>query len=140
LKNIIKISFSYHVVIFDGPCNLCNKYVDYIIRNDYADKCRFISLESDTARHFLSEHGFDLEDLTSIIVVSSGNIFIKSRAVFKVLSLMKKPVRYWSFLRYVIPRFILDFVYSIVSRNRYLLFGKSDTCRLPSESEASKFL
>lgn len=140
MENIIDISYRYNVVIFDGPCNLCNKYVDYIIRHDYQDKCRFISLQSDSISEFLKENGFDLENFTSIIVVSSGQVLIKSRAIFRVLSDMKRPAKYLSYFKYLMPRFISDFFYSIISKNRYSLFGKSDTCRLPSESEANKFL
>ena len=140
MEDIIDISYRYNVVIFDGPCNLCNKYVDYIMRHDHQDKCRFISLQSDSISEFLSDNGFDLENMSSIIVVSSGQILIRSRAIFRVLSDMKKPAKYLSYFKYLLPRFISDFFYVIISKNRYSLFGKSDTCRLPSESEANKFL
>ncbi len=140
MENIIDISYSYNVVIFDGPCNLCNKYVDYIIRYDHQDKCRFISLQSDSIREFLNKNGFDTENLSSIIVVSSGQFLIKSRAIFRVLSYMKRPVNYLSYFKYLLPMFISDFFYSIISKYRYSIFGKSDNCRVPSQSELKKFI
>ena len=41
---------------------------------------------------------------------------------------------------YVIPEFVRDFVYEIVARNRYWVFGKSEKCRAPSADFRSRFL
>ena len=41
---------------------------------------------------------------------------------------------------YAIPEVVRDFVYKIVARNRYWVFGKSEKCRAPSADFRSRFL
>ena len=34
------------IIVFDGICSLCNKFVLFVIKRDYNDHFRFISLQS----------------------------------------------------------------------------------------------
>jgi predicted DCC family thiol-disulfide oxidoreductase YuxK len=50
---------------------------------------------------------------------------------------------FWRFAGSVlqlVPRPLLEWGYRIVARNRYRLFGRYDTCPLPSEDTRSRFL
>ena len=140
MSEIIKESDKYVIVLFDGPCNLCNKYVDFVVKHDKYDNCRFASLESDIGIEFLQIHNMNTETFDSIIAVSNGEVFIKSRAIFKIVSVLKSPVKFISYFKYVSPQFLNDFFYSMISKYRYSLFGKADSCRIPDESEMNKFI
>ncbi|MYE61103.1 MAG: DUF393 domain-containing protein, partial [Candidatus Dadabacteria bacterium] len=39
-----------------------------------------------------------------------------------------------------VPRPVKDYFYGIISRNRYSIFGRRDTCRVPSPEERERFL
>ena len=55
------------------------------------------------------------------------------------MALMDQPYRSLS-AAYVIPEFVRDYVYKIVARNRYWIFGKTEKCRAPSADFRSRFL
>lgn len=46
----------------------------------------------------------------------------------------------WFGILLFVPKFIRDFVYYIISKNRYLLFGKSDHCIIPTREYLEKFI
>ena len=130
------------VVIFDGHCNLCNKSVDMIIRNDPHDYFLFASNQSEPGGKILRENGVDIaegEEVNTLYFFEQGKLYDRSTAVLRMSRKMGFP---W-FLGYpylLVPRFIRDFVYKIVARNRYNWFGRKDTCRLPTPEERAKFL
>nr|WP_328243735.1 DCC1-like thiol-disulfide oxidoreductase family protein [Priestia megaterium] len=46
---------SHHpIILFDGVCNLCNQWVQFVIKRDSRALFRFASLQSDTAGALLS--------------------------------------------------------------------------------------
>lgn len=126
------------IVFFDGVCTLCNKAVDVIISNDKKDQLHFSSLQSNFANNFLSKFEVDNSSLDTIIYYEDGALYYKSDAILKIakhLSVFK----HFSFLR-IIPRFLRDAIYTAIAKSRYQLFGKKDTCRLPTKAEAQRFL
>jgi predicted DCC family thiol-disulfide oxidoreductase YuxK len=40
----------------------------------------------------------------------------------------------------VIPRPVRDWCYRLFARNRYKMFGKAKSCRVPTDSEKDRFL
>ena len=40
----------------------------------------------------------------------------------------------------VFPKFIRDFFYQLIARNRYSFFGKRETCRIATSEEKARFL
>jgi predicted DCC family thiol-disulfide oxidoreductase YuxK len=67
-----------------------------------------------------------------------GEAFLKSDAALTVLSLLPN----WSWLRvlFAVPKPLRNAVYSLIARNRYRIFGKYDTCPLPTPEQSAKFL
>jgi len=43
-------------------------------------------------------------------------------------------------LLFAVPKPLRDSVYSLIARNRYRIFGKYDTCPLPTPEQSAKFL
>ena len=78
-------------------------------------------------------------DLSTLILVEGDEFYLYSSAALRTMALMDHP---WDKLSaaYVIPEFVRDFVYKIVARNRYWVFGKSEKCRAPSADFRSRFL
>ena len=127
------------VVFFDGVCNICNKSVNFIMDRDVKNVIFFASLQSDYAKKTLLPFNVDPTDLNTIIFLENGEIHKKSDAALQICKYLKGN---WKALSWclIFPRFIRDFVYITIAKNRYKLFGKSDTCRLPTPEERAQFL
>lgn len=128
-----------HIVFFDGVCNLCNKSVDFIIKRDHNRRFRYASLQSDVAVKLLVDKGVDTSSMRTIILLKDQTVFFKSDAVLEIARDLRPP---WPamYIFKLVPRFLRDQIYDIVSRNRYNWFGKRDTCRVPTDEERRLFL
>lgn len=124
------------IMFFDGYCGLCNSVVDKFMVLDREGKLRYSPLQGETAASHLSPE--DISDLSSVVVVKDGKLFRKSDAVVVALETIGKTGMAMA-LRSV-PRPIRDFGYGLVASIRYRIFGKRDSCRLPTPEERSRFL
>ena len=57
------------IILFDGICNLCNGFVQFVIRHDKKNKFKFASLQSEGAKKLLEPFQFPLEELNTIVLV-----------------------------------------------------------------------
>ena len=137
LKEIfMSSSFSAEkIVFFDGVCGLCNRFVDFLLRKKPDSKIKFAALQGDTAAAL---HIKDL-NVDSIVYFDRGTLLVKSDAVLAIFKELGGWYRYFYFLG-IFPKFLRDFFYDIVARNRYAVFGKRAACRLPSADERQRFL
>lgn len=134
--------FSNKILVgFDGVCNLCNSFVDFLIQRDAQDKFRFFSLQSEWAGRHLPAEVLSGEpgELDSVVVLYQGRFYRKSRAALLVLTQLGGVYRLLFCFRYL-PVGLTDAVYNMIARNRYKWFGQKDTCRIPTEAEKAKFL
>ena len=128
------------VVLFDGVCNLCNGFVNWVIDRDPDARCRFASLQSEAGRAIVVRAGQDPDSMSSLVVVRDGTVHTRSGAVLLIASGLRTPLAPLARLLRVIPRPIRDAGYRIVARYRYSLFGRSETCRVPTEEILRHFL
>lgn len=127
------------VILFDGVCNFCNFWVNYIIDHDEKDLFRFASLQSEFGQSILSKLNLSTNDFDTFVLIESQKYFIRSTAALKVV----KDISGWLKILYpfiILPKIIRDFLYSVIAKNRYKIFGKSETCRVPTEEEKIKFI
>ena len=127
------------VIFFDGVCNLCNKSIDFILKRDSSKNFRFASLQSEAAKSLLKNKSIDLQSIRTIILLKDGKTFYRSDAILEIVRQLSAP---WPLLYVfkIVPRFIRDGMYNLVSKHRYNWFGKQDTCRVPSKEERARFL
>ncbi len=125
------------ILFFDGECNLCNSSVDFLIRFNKGHHFYIASLQGKTAPQYLSPE--QIEKKGSLVLWTPGGVLQRSEAVFKVISLSKSPLRVLLIFS-ILPRFFLDWIYNVIAQNRYRLFGKKSTCRLPTPQERAYFL
>lgn len=126
--------------MFDGICNLCNASVQFIIRRDPAGKFKFTSLQSEAGQEMMHKYALKPDSLYSIILIQNGRAFERSEAVLRIAKGLTKP---WPVLFYIfriVPSFIRDAFYNMISKNRYRLFGKRDACMIPTSDLQSRFL
>jgi len=136
MKNFPENKF---VVLFDGVCNLCNKSIQFIIKHDEKDKFRFVALQSEIGQEFLKTFQIDRTKTDSIILIDSKNSFhTKSSAALLIAKNLKKYS--WMRVFLYLPRFLRDFVYDVIAKNRYKWFGKKQECMIPTPELKAKFL
>ncbi len=126
------------IILFDGVCNLCNRFVQFVIERDVQAVFKFASLQSDFGQEFLQKNRLNPKEFDSIILIEEDTFYIESTAGLKILSELKG----FRFTRFFLsfPAFIRHFVYRCIAKNRYALFGKSDTCWIPTPELRERFL
>ncbi|NND77903.1 MAG: DUF393 domain-containing protein [Flavobacteriales bacterium] len=125
------------LILFDGVCNLCDKWVHRIIKYDKDKRFVFASLQSRLGVDLCMENG--LENENSIVLFQDGAAFSRSEAAFRILGELKGPWHALTIFQYF-PSKITDLVYKIIAKNRYRVFGKKDACIVPSQNFSDRFL
>lgn len=131
------------LILFDGVCAVCDASMKWIMEHDPQGLFHYAPLQGDTAAEVLARHPELPESLDSIVFVDRTHgderVSWYSSAVLEVTGHLGAP---WSLARmfYLVPAFIRDFLYRAFASIRYRVFGKIDSCRLPSESEAARML
>jgi len=127
------------IIVFDGECNLCNRWVKFVLKHDLEHKFKFCALQSKTGKKISANFLKGSTELKTIIFINGNHMYVQSTAA---LYIFRHLTGIWRFM-YVfvsIPKFIRDFFYNIISKNRYKWFGKAKTCYVPSKENKSRFL
>jgi predicted DCC family thiol-disulfide oxidoreductase YuxK len=133
------------IILYDGVCGLCNRLNQFVLKRDHNDTFRFAALQSIFAEGVLSRHGVNPNDLDTVYVVvnhgkSDERLLARSDAVLLGLREIGGIWRAGASLFGVLPAVLRDWVYGCVAGNRYRIFGRFESCPLPSAKDRSKFL
>jgi len=127
------------ILFFDGICGLCNHFVQFLFQVDRKAVFKVATLQGAFAQKSLPKAL--TQELSSLVVLTDqGEVLIKSRAVLFVLS---RVGGFWSALAVVggiFPTTLSDKIYDRVARSRYKIFGKLESCRVPTPEEKSRFI
>ena len=130
---------SHPVILFDGVCNLCNASVQYVIKHDKKKLFRFASLQSSFGESVLKQYVLPVNTFNSFILLSDNKIYTRSTAALLVAKKLSGLIKlFYGFI--IIPKFIRDFVYDVIAKNRYKWFGKKEACWVPTPELKSLFL
>jgi predicted DCC family thiol-disulfide oxidoreductase YuxK len=128
-------------VLFDGVCNFCNSAVNFIIDWDKQGKFSFASLQSEIGIEIIKRYGLAVrhEDMDSIILVKNNQVSTKSTAALEIARELDGgwPL-FYAFI--IAPSVIRDFFYDLLAKYRYKLFGRSESCRIPTADVRDRFL
>ncbi|MCG8608354.1 DUF393 domain-containing protein [bacterium] len=127
------------IVFFDGVCNFCNRTVDFLFENNSKRNLMYSPLQSDFAKHFLSERQIRDATLHTVYYYTSGRVHKKSSAILRLCAQLKGFYPLFTVFL-AVPPFLRDLVYDLIAKNRYKMFGKRDRCRIPSVDEKKYFL
>lgn len=127
----------HKVIFFDGICGLCNGFVDFMMAVDKKKQFLFSPLQSEFAQKNLPTEM--TTDLKSVVYLKDGKQYSKSEAVLRIMNDMGG---IWKLtqLGKVLPETLRNKAYDLVAENRYKLFGRKETCRLPSAEERERFV
>jgi len=127
------------VVLFDGVCNFCNYWVNFALKRDRKNKLRFTPLQGKTAKQLLPHYNLNPSSLSSVIFIDAGKAWTQSSAAIRICRHLGGGWRLLYGL-IIIPKFIRDFFYNIIARNRYKWFGKKESCMVPTPELRERFL
>ena len=127
------------VILFDGVCNFCNYWVNFAIKRDRKKKLKFTTLQGQAARQLLSQYHINPTSLSSVIFIDKEKAYTQSSAAIRICKYLSGGWKlFYGFM--IIPKFIRDFFYNIIARNRYKWFGKKETCMVPTPELRERFL
>lgn len=128
-----------YIVIFDGVCNFCNGAVNFIIKRDPNGVYAFTPMQSSLAQELMDKHEIHNVGIDTFLLIKNDQCFVFSSAA---LEIAKDLAGFWYMFRVfgLVPRAIRDFFYKVFARNRYTLFGRQETCMMPSEKVRSRFV
>ena len=134
-----QISSGRPIILFDGMCVLCSGFIRCVLKLDKKDIFRFGLLQSENVRQLLQRYESNISRLTTIVLLVGERITVESDAVLRIARNLGGA---WSLicLFIIIPKFLRDGVYRIISKHRYRLFGKRDVCMIPSPEILDKFI
>ncbi|PON50948.1 DCC family protein [Parasponia andersonii] len=118
------------IMLFDGVCNLCNGGVKFVRDNDRNRRIRFEALQSEAGKNLLRRSGRAPDDISSVVLVEKDRSYIKSEAVLKIMEYIDLPFPQLAFFLQFVPLFVRDFMYDNVANNRYMIFGRSESCEI----------
>ncbi|RPI07104.1 MAG: DUF393 domain-containing protein [Ignavibacteriae bacterium] len=127
MSNLSKYPVSRSIVLFDGVCVLCSRFVQFVIEHDKHHEFRFDALQSDHGRLLPDRIPSGDTGFTTIILIHAGQTYTMSDAVLRIFKNLGGAWRMISFL-VIVPKPIRDGFYRIISRYRYRVFGKKDLC------------
>jgi predicted DCC family thiol-disulfide oxidoreductase YuxK len=137
------------LVVFDGHCGFCNRTVRWFLRRDRKDRLRFVASDSPKVSALLALYGMGAPDSESgpntVVVVrdpggAKERVFTRSDAAMEMLRELPQPWRVSGVVLGWIPRRVRDFGYRLVARWRYPIWGRLESCPLPTAQERAHFL
>ena len=126
------------LILFDGICVFCNSAVNFVIRRDSEALFHFASLQSELGQQ--CTEFFSLADLPdTFALIKNGQCFTMTDAVIEI---SKELSGGWPAIGIFacFPKPFRNFFYVLFGRHRYRLFGKYETCAVPTQDVRDRFL
>lgn len=128
------------IILFDGFCNLCESSVQFVIKHDKKDIFRFVALQSDLGKEIVNHIGLATKHIDSVILYEPGISYnYKSAAAIEIAKDLGGIFHFGTLFR-IIPSSLRNMLYDYVAKNRYLWYGRKESCLIPSAEIISKFL
>lgn len=128
-----------NLILFDGVCNFCNAAVQMVIEIDRQQIFKFAAIQSELGQQLYRQHGLDPIDIQTLMFVDGDRMLTKSDAVLEILSRLDGGWQYLAVFK-AIPQPLRDVAYSEFARVRFALFGRRDSCMVPTPELRSRFI
>lgn len=127
------------IVLFDGVCTLCSAWSRFVVRHDKEHRLRLCAIQSERGQALLRWFGFPTDDFDTMVVVRGNRAYERSDAFLEAVGQLPFP---WRLARVgkVLPQRLRDWLYRRLALNRYRLFGRSESCMIPTPEVRSHFL
>jgi predicted DCC family thiol-disulfide oxidoreductase YuxK len=127
------------LILFDGVCNLCSGAVKFVIKYDPNGQFKFASLQSSVSHDILRQKGYPVGELDTFVYIRDGQVYLRSSAALRLLRDMGGLWQVF-YVWMMVPRPIRDWVYDRVARSRYSIWGRADSCMVPTPELQDRFI
>ena len=127
------------IIIFDGYCVLCSGWAKFVLRQDKIGMYRLLAAQSPLGKAIYIHYGLDPIHYETNILMADGLVWLKSEGSIRMAEGLGFPWRIAAIFR-LLPLRIRDRFYSWLARNRFVYFGRRDSCFLPNDDDKNRFL
>lgn len=131
------------LLLFDGECAVCDSTVQWLLARDPAGVLAYAPLQGETAAAVRSRHPEWPANMDSLVLVrqtpQGEALQYYSSAVLSAVAELPGLVPALARAVLWVPRVLRDPFYRAFARIRYRVFGKVETCRIPSASQEARF-
>jgi predicted DCC family thiol-disulfide oxidoreductase YuxK len=128
-----------NLILFDGVCNFCNAAVQMVIEIDRQKIFKFAAIQSELGQQLYRQHGLDPIDIQTLMLVDGDKVLTHSDAVLEVLSRLDGGWQLFGAFK-AMPQPLRDWAYSEFARQRFVLFGRRETCMVPTPDVLERFI
>ncbi len=125
--------------LFDGHCVLCSRAVQYILRHETTPEMRFVAITSAEGRELAQANDIDPDNPESFLIIEDDVVHRSSDALI-VLARYIGGVHRIAVIGKILPRPIRDWLYSLIAKNRYKVFGQTESCYVPAPENRHRFI
>nr|WP_291735166.1 DCC1-like thiol-disulfide oxidoreductase family protein [Leisingera sp. F5] len=127
-----------NLIVFDGECVLCSGFFRFMLRHDRARRFSFATAQSPLGQLLYREHGLPTDDFETNLVIVNGRTYQRLDAFAAAMRALPWPWPALSVCRFL-PGRLKNALYFSIACNRYRLFGRFDTCMIPSPKVRERF-
>jgi predicted DCC family thiol-disulfide oxidoreductase YuxK len=127
------------IVLYDGSCGLCTRSVRWILGHEGDHQLRFAPLQGETAAALRARYVNIPETLESVVYIDGERAHLRSKAFLHMARHFRAPWRWLHAVRWL-PAILLDLGYRVVASLRYRVFGRVESCELPSPENRARFM
>lgn len=132
------------VLLYDGLCGFCNGAVQFVLKRDRRSRLQYATLQGDFAREVTARHP-ELAGIDSLVLVETDartgqeRVYIRSAGALRTARYLDGA---WPLTRVflVVPRPVRDWAYDLFAKWRYRLFGRYDSCPVPTPEQRARFI
>ncbi len=127
------------IVVFDAECILCSANAQFVLKYDRGKHFMLAAMQGDYGSALYQKYGIDPTNPETLILLYKDKLLRNSDAVLAIYEGLGWPWKLAIVAR-IIPKFLRDPIYLFVARNRYRIFGKRDSCWLPTPEYQDRML
>jgi predicted DCC family thiol-disulfide oxidoreductase YuxK len=136
ILNIIK---TQDLIVFDGTCMLCNGFMRFILRFDRKNHFKFLTAQSEMGQALYKHYGLNPTDFETFLVFIDDQLIESLDGILAIHTHLGWPWKIAGFA-YILPRPAKNWLYNLVARNRYKIFGRRSDCMIPTPDIKARFL
>lgn len=116
------------ILLFDGECEFCNFWVQFIQKRKPKVKMLYLPLQSSEGEQYLKSHQVH-SSVDSIVFIWKNKAYTKSNAAFQIV---RQLGGVWKllFVFWLVPRPLRDWVYDLIAKNRKRFFITKKDCEI----------
>jgi len=139
ITQLEKLSNTNPIILYDGHCILCNRFIHFVEKRDSQNQFRYLQLQNELSEQVKDKLDVAIEEDETAFLLYKSKYYDRSDVSFLTAKLIGFPFNLFGIFK-LIPKRVRDKIYNWVANNRYSWFGKEDSCIIPDESLQSKMI